>query len=126
MLPQEVLEGLALINRGEYYEAHEALEEAWRAEVRPIRELYQGLLQAAVVAYHIQQANWRGALKVYRRAMRHLQPWPDQVAGIDVEAVRQQLHLLARLARQAFQGQPPAQWPQPLLYVPGKYPGHPA
>ncbi len=119
MWPETVREGLRLINQGAYYEAHEALEEAWRAEARPIRELYQGLLQAAVVAYHIQQANWRGAIKVYHRAMRHLRPWPDRVHDIDVAAVRAQLERLAHLARQALRGQPPARWPEPLLHVPG-------
>lgn len=118
MLPPQVTTGIALINQGAYFEAHEELEEAWRATCAPIRDLYQGLLQAAVVAYHIQRKNWRGAFKVYRRAMGHLEPWPPVVQGIPVAEVRRQLQVLARCLQQALQGEEEVPWPQPLLYIP--------
>ncbi len=118
MLPPEVKTGIALINQGAYFEAHEVLEEAWRATSAPIRDLYQGLLQAAVVAYHIQRQNWRGAFKVYLRAMRHLEPWPPTVQGIPVEQVRDQLRALARRLQGILQGEAPDPWPQPLLHIP--------
>ena len=39
VLPAQVVEGLELFNRGQYFEAHEVLEAAWRAEPGPVREL---------------------------------------------------------------------------------------
>lgn len=114
--PPDVLKGLACMAEGRYFEAHEHLEEAWRAESGPIRDLYQGLLQAAVVAYHVQRGNWQGALKVYRRALRHLEPWPEVVYGLDVEALRRSLHTLAEQVRAAQAGSPPEawSWPKPV------------
>ena len=112
--PEKVYRGLTCMVQGEYFEAHEWLEEAWREEPGPIRELYQGLLQAAVVAYHVQQGNYRGAYKVYRRAMRHLVGWPDVVRGLKVEALRQDLHALAREIEAALQGSPPERWTWPV------------
>ncbi len=118
MLPPQVKHGITLINQEAYFEAHEVLEEAWRSTPAPLRDLYQGLLQAAVVAYHIQQKNWRGAFKVYRRAMRHLDPWPSTVQGIPIDLVREQLKTLAYYLQRALQGEEAVAWPQPLLHIP--------
>jgi hypothetical protein len=45
--------GLQLFNAGEYFEAHEALEDAWNAEEGSAKNLYRGILQTAVVYLHI-------------------------------------------------------------------------
>ena len=42
--PQAVY-GMELFNQGRYFEAHEALEAAWRDESGPVRDLYRGILQ---------------------------------------------------------------------------------
>ena len=39
--------GLVLINEGHYFEAHEELEAAWKEEKGKVRQLYQGILEAA-------------------------------------------------------------------------------
>ena len=106
-LPEQVQRGIELIHRGEYFEAHEVLEAAWRAEPGPIRELYRGLLQAAVAAYHLERGNWRGAWKVAGRALRHLAPWPEVVLGIDVAALRRDVAALRTLAQRAMEGETP-------------------
>jgi uncharacterized protein len=43
IFPQEFWEGIACFNDQRYFEAHEALETAWRNEPGQIRELYQGI-----------------------------------------------------------------------------------
>ena len=111
-LPVDVERGIALINRGEYFEAHEVLEAAWRAEPGPIRELYRGLLQAAVAAYHLERGNWRGAWKVAGRALHHLAPWPEVVLGIDVAALRRDVAALRTLAQRAMEGEMPEAVPK--------------
>jgi hypothetical protein len=81
-------EGLRLFNAGEYFEAHEALEDAWNAERGPVRELYRGILQIAVVYLHITRQNYNGAVKVYIRSQRWMKDWPDVCRGIEVEKLR--------------------------------------
>lgn len=88
-LPAEALRGIELFNEGEYFEAHEALENAWRAEPGPIRNLYQGILQVAVCYLHITRNNHEGAVKMYGRCMRLLGPLPSPCQGVNVEALRQ-------------------------------------
>ncbi len=83
-----LLEGVALFNRGEFYECHEVLEDAWRQDMRPCRHLYQGLLQLAVALYHVEQGNYAGALKVLGRARRHLARLPGRCQGVDVVSLR--------------------------------------
>jgi predicted metal-dependent hydrolase len=82
------LEGLRLFNRGEYFEAHEALEEAWRAEKGAIRDLYRGILQIAVVYLHITRNNYHGAVKVYGRSQKWIRDWPASCRGIQVGQLR--------------------------------------
>ena len=99
--------GLLLFNKGEYFEAHEALEDAWRNESGPIRELYQAILQSAVTYLHIQRGNYAGALKISARAHEKLARWPNNCRGVDVATLRTDLAqvtaLLTRLGPQRIQ-----------------------
>jgi predicted metal-dependent hydrolase len=83
--------GIALFNEGRYFEAHEELEAAWRAEPGKVRELYQGILEAGVTYLHIGRGNYPGAIKVYQRSMRWLRNWPDTCRGVDVGQLRRDL-----------------------------------
>jgi predicted metal-dependent hydrolase len=87
-LHPQAAEGLRLFNAGHYFEAHEALEDAWNAEPGSVRELYRGILQIAVVYLHITRRNYAGAVKVYGRSQRWLKDWPDVCRGIQVEELR--------------------------------------
>lgn len=87
-LHPQAVEGLRLFNAGEYFEAHEALEDAWNAETGKVRNLYRGILQIAVVYLHITRGNYDGALKVYGRSQKWISSWPDICRGIHVEELR--------------------------------------
>ncbi len=87
-LPELVVNGLELFNHGEYFEAHEVLEAAWRAETGPVRELYRGILQIAVAYYHALRGNYRGALKMFQRSQTWLRPFPQRCRGIDLAGFR--------------------------------------
>ena len=87
-LHPQAAEGLRLFNAGEYFEAHEALEDAWNAEKGQVRELYRGILQIAVVYLHVTRGNYNGALKVYGRSQRWIKDWPDICRGIYVGELR--------------------------------------
>jgi predicted metal-dependent hydrolase len=87
-LHPQAAEGLRLFNAGEYFEAHEALEDAWNAEKGKVRDLYRGILQIAVVYLHITRRNYNGAIKVYARSQKWIKDWPDICKGIQVEELR--------------------------------------
>jgi hypothetical protein len=87
-LHPQAAEGIRLFNAGEYFEAHEALEDAWNAETGKIRDLYRGILQIAVVYLHITRKNYNGAVKVYGRSQRWLKDWPEMCRGVEVGRLR--------------------------------------
>ena len=82
------IKGLEAFNNEDYFLAHEFLEEAWKEDSTDGRDLYQGILQIAVAYYHIKKTNYRGALKMFQRSRKWLDPLPDTCRGIDVAKLR--------------------------------------
>jgi predicted metal-dependent hydrolase len=85
------IRGMELFNAGEYWLAHEELEEAWKEESGAVRELYRAILQTAVIYLHITRANYNGVLKVYGRIQKWITPWPDVCRGIEIGQLHQDL-----------------------------------
>jgi len=85
------IKGMQLFNAGEFWLAHEALEEAWKEETGPVRELYRAILQTGVVYLHITRDNYNGAVKTYRKVQKWIQPWPEVCRGIQIGQLRSEL-----------------------------------
>jgi uncharacterized protein len=83
-LPDLALKGIEEFNRGEFYECHEYLEEAWMQEPGRVRFLYQGILQVGVGFYHLQNGNWRGATGLLRNGAVRLREFEPVTLGLDV------------------------------------------
>ena len=97
-VPELVLKGIKEFNRGEFFECHEYLEEAWLQESRQVRFLYQGILQVGVGFYHQQNGNWRGATGLLRNGTVRLKEFEPESLGIDVaKLVRECERCLAEL-----------------------------
>ena len=85
--PPLLLEGIAQFNRGEYFEQHETLERLWRAETRPVRRLYQGILQIGVAFHHLTRRNYHGVVYMLTRGSMYLRPFAPECQGVDVVAL---------------------------------------
>jgi predicted metal-dependent hydrolase len=83
-LPDLVLKGIEEFNRGEFFECHEFLEEAWMQESGRVRYLYQGILQVGVGFYHLKNGNWRGATGLLRNGTVRLKEFEPETLGVDV------------------------------------------
>lgn len=90
-LPPHAIAGLRLFNAGEYFECHEELELAWREEKEEIRDLYRGILQAAVTYLHMRRGNFKGACEVYKRCIKYLNRFPKNCQGVNVDKLRTDL-----------------------------------
>jgi predicted metal-dependent hydrolase len=88
LLDPVAVRGLELFNARKYWLAHEALEEAWKEEPGEIRHLYRGILQVGVTYLHVERGNYVGAMKVYRRSRRWLDPFPGRCRGVDLDRLR--------------------------------------
>ncbi len=67
-------QGKAAFNRGEYFQAHELWEEAWRELDGVERVVVQGLIQIAAGLHHLQQERPRPAAGLLRKGLAKLSP----------------------------------------------------
>jgi len=86
-LGESVRLGVAAFNRGDYFMQHEHFEEAWIQEQRPIRTLYQGILQIGVAFLLIEREKWAGAIKTFRRGLPRLHDLPPICQGMGIAAL---------------------------------------
>ena len=93
------IKGMELFNAGEYWLAHEQLEEAWKEETGAARELYRAILQTAVVYLHIIRDNYNGAVKVYGKVQKWIQLWPEVCRGIEIGQLRNDLEVVIAEAK---------------------------
>jgi predicted metal-dependent hydrolase len=83
--------GLELIRRGEYFGAHEELEDAWRAARPEERDFYQGLVHVAVAWYQAGRGNRVGCERQLEKAKRRLSPYLPGHRGVDLDSVLRQV-----------------------------------
>ncbi len=77
--------GIDLFNQRQFHAQHEAFEDAWNAESRPVRNLYQGLLQIGLAFLQIENQNQAGAFKMFGRGIPRLRLLPDVVQSVRVD-----------------------------------------
>lgn len=87
-LSTSALEGLELFNQGKYFEAHEALENAWNEDHTSGKELYRAILQVAVAYLQVERGNYNGAMKMFLRLRKWIEPLPDICRGVNVAQLR--------------------------------------
>ena len=83
--------GVELIRAGEYFAAHEELEDAWRAAPAEERDFLQGLVHVAVAWYQAGRGRRIGMERQLAKAIRRLQPYAPAHRGVDVASVLEQV-----------------------------------
>ncbi|MGC2197295.1 MAG: DUF309 domain-containing protein [Terriglobales bacterium] len=98
----DICHGIRLFNSADFFEAHEVLEDVWRAAPEPERKFLQGLIQVAVALHHHSRGNQVGCRSLLERARRNLAPYPEQHRGVDLAAL---LHSVDQWRTALDQGQ---------------------
>ena len=83
--------GLELIRAGEYFEAHEELEDEWRDAPAAERDFLQGLVHVAVAWLHAGRGNRPGCERQLAKAARRLEAYRPAHRGVDVDRVLEQV-----------------------------------
>lgn len=78
--------GLELIAAGQFFAAHEELEDEWREAEPGERDFLQGLVHVAVAWYQAERGNRYGCERQLAKATRRLGPYSPRYRGVDVEA----------------------------------------
>jgi predicted metal-dependent hydrolase len=87
--------GLELIRTGEFFAAHEELEDAWRAAEAAERDFLQGLVHVAVAWYQARRGNRVGCERQLEKARRRLAPYAPAHRGVDIASLLVQLEAAA-------------------------------
>jgi uncharacterized protein len=95
-MDQLLRDGLDRIRRGEYFEAHESLEDAWRAAEPAEKDFFQGLVHVAVAWHHAGRGNRPGCERQLAKAKRRLEPFSPEHCGVDVAAALQSVERAQR------------------------------
>jgi predicted metal-dependent hydrolase len=98
---------LACYEAGRWFDAHEALERAWRRSPDPEMMLIQGLIQWAVALEHHRRGNPHGALTLLDRAWAKIEPAPSRALGLDLDPLRAAQPSLRRALARWRPGEPP-------------------
>ena len=81
-------------NRGEYYEAHDVLEDLWLEQGRgaPDHGFHKGLIQVAGAFVHARKGRPGPAVALLRLARSYLGHYPTQHCGLDVGELLSRCH----------------------------------
>ena len=75
-------------NRGEFYEAHDVLEQLWLAEKKGHNyAFYKGLIQLAGAFVHLQKNRLRPSAALFKLAHANLKSYPPNHRHLDVPHV---------------------------------------
>jgi uncharacterized protein len=88
--------GLELARGGEYFEAHEALEDAWRAADPAEKDFFQGLVHVVVAWYQAGRGNRPGCERQLEQAARRPGPFAPGHQGVNVAAFLRQVERARR------------------------------
>jgi predicted metal-dependent hydrolase len=72
---------------GEYFEAHESFENAWRASDPAEKDFFQGLVHVTVAWYQASRGNRVGCERQLAKAKRRLGVFVPRHRGVDVAAL---------------------------------------
>jgi len=88
--------GLEAIRAGRYFEAHEELEEAWRAARAEERDFFQGLVHVSVAWYQAGRGRPVATGRQLEKAERRLASFAPVYRGVDVASVLAQVEAAQR------------------------------
>lgn len=85
--------GIELFNRGEFFEAHEEMEEAMNLleDDTSDWDFYLGLLRASVANHKLSQGELSSAVLHLRAALKFLAPYADRHRGLKLREFRSAL-----------------------------------
>lgn len=82
-------EAVYLWNTGNFYEAHEVLEEVWRIfRNEKIKQCYRGLIRGAIALHKLKEGKKEEAAEVLKQALLDLKDCGDNFRGLNLGEVR--------------------------------------
>jgi len=99
--PEPLVRFVDLVNRGEFWESHEVLEDAWRREGSAF---YHGLILYASAFVHARRGTPHGIRAQLAKAEEMLAGHPSPYLGLDVDAIREHARRTRRRVEESSRG----------------------
>ena len=110
--------GIALFNSGQFFEAHEAWEDAWRAETdNPTRSFLQGLIQVSAGFVKWQRGHPRGMAALLERGAEKLRRGPSGALGLNIGELLESVERFKAVAASMIEGSPQDSQPPDLPHL---------
>lgn len=104
---EALLRGAELFNRGLFWEAHEAWEEAWMEEEDERKLFLQGLIQVAAGYFKATvQKQPRGCVMLLTSGLEKLEPLPPDFMGVETRRLLPAVRLTLTAAASWLEGGP--------------------
>ena len=84
-IDQRFQKGIELFNKEKFFECHEVIESLWLATDDEYRDLYKGLIQAAVALHHLKKENLSGVAQLFETSVSYLSKYPGRCLGLNVK-----------------------------------------
>ncbi len=84
VLVSTLAQAIEEFNTHRFFQCHETLEDIWRAEPRPLRQFYKGVIQVAAGFHHLRRNNWKGTVNKLESGTHYLEPFRPRYLGVDV------------------------------------------
>lgn len=101
--------GLALYQKGSFFDAHEEWETLWTDYYLPDRLFIQGLIQLSVSFVHLSNDNMIGAKSLLNKCKKKFNNFSGICRGINVDLLNQELLILS-LAYQSLESNQSFNW----------------
>jgi len=76
-------------NSGDFYSAHEILEEIWSLfKNEEVKKCYRGLIRAAIALHRLKEGNEKSAMNVIKQALMDMVNCPDNFRGINLGEIK--------------------------------------
>ena len=121
----DIIDAARAFNAGQYFEAHEILEDALDGVPDGLWDLYIGLIQIAVGYHKVTRQLWTGATRMLQIGLEKIAAYPAGAGGVNLEPLRARVQAdidrlsAGRFDREAFTRRPPRLQPLPVD-VPGE------
>jgi predicted metal-dependent hydrolase len=89
--------GLANFNHGNYYQAHEYFEDAWRETPGPNREFYRALLHISGGFFRLTEGRPQAARKFFEHALKWLVEFEPNYLGFNISKLKKGLEEILEL-----------------------------
>ncbi len=91
---KEIIEGINLFNRADFFSAHDFFEEMWLESEKADKLFFQGLVQVSVGCYHLICGNYKGAFSQLSKGKTKLKNYLPSHGNIDLISLLNNIDLL--------------------------------